>query len=40
MATMTHAPAESPVHLSLSAQRELDARISEAQRNVNLLAGC
>ncbi len=30
-------PATSPVHLSSSAQRNLDARINEAQRKVNVL---
>jgi len=37
-ATITES-ATSPVHLSSSAQRQLDARISEAQRNVNALEG-
>jgi chromosome segregation ATPase len=38
MATMTHeAPASPPVRPSSSVQRELEARISEAQRKVNTL---
>jgi hypothetical protein len=40
MATsVTESPATSPTHLSSSSQRDLDARISVAQSNVNVLEG-